>query len=75
MHQTELLDDMGHLKSCFGSFGGGVSVGARSVHGLRQMYHRIRKSFWTHPMVLLGDEAQVEADFSPFGHSSNLDTR
>jgi hypothetical protein len=24
-----------------------------------------RKSFWTHPMVLLGDEAQVEAHFGP----------
>ena len=22
--------------------------------------------FWTHPMVLLGDEAQVEARFYPF---------
>ena len=27
------------------------------------------------PMVLLGDEAQVEAPFSPFGDSANLDTR
>ena len=27
------------------------------------------------PMVLLGDEAQVEATFSPFGDSANLDTR
>ena len=27
------------------------------------------------PMVLLGDEAQVEACFSPFGDSSNLDAR
>ena len=26
-------------------------------------------------MVLLGDEAQVEACFGPFGHSANLDTR
>ena len=26
-------------------------------------------------MVLLGDEAQVEATFSPFGDSANLDTR
>ena len=25
------------------------------------------KSFWTHPMVPLGDEAQVEARFGPFG--------
>jgi hypothetical protein len=28
-----------------------------------------------HPMVLLDDEAQVEARFSPFGVSANLDTR
>ena len=27
------------------------------------------------PMVLLGDEAQVEAPFSPFGDSANLNTR
>jgi hypothetical protein len=26
-------------------------------------------------MVLLGDEAQVEARFGPFGDRSNLDTR
>jgi hypothetical protein len=26
-------------------------------------------------MVLLGDEAQVEAGFSPFGDSANLDLR
>ena len=27
------------------------------------------------PMVLLGDKAQVEAPFSPFGDSANVDTR
>ena len=27
------------------------------------------------PMVLLGDKAQVEARFSPFGGSANLDAR
>ena len=27
------------------------------------------------PMVLLDDEAQVEARFSPFGDSANLDAR
>jgi hypothetical protein len=45
------------------------------VHGLRQTYHRLRKSFWIHLMVLLGDEAQVEARFSPFEDSVNLDAR
>jgi hypothetical protein len=28
-----------------------------------------------HPMVLLGDEAQVVARFGLFGDSANLDTR
>jgi hypothetical protein len=27
------------------------------------------------PMVLLGDEAQVDAHFIPFGDSANLDAR
>jgi hypothetical protein len=34
-----------------------------------------QKSFWTHLMVLLGDEAQVEARFSTFKYSANLDAR
>jgi hypothetical protein len=33
------------------------------------------ESFWTHLMVLQGDEAQVEARFGPFGDSANLDAR
>jgi hypothetical protein len=28
-----------------------------------------------HPMVLLGDEAQVDARFGLFGDSANLDAR
>jgi hypothetical protein len=27
------------------------------------------KSFWTHQMLLLGDEARVETHFGPFGDS------
>ena len=34
-----------------------------------------QKSFWTHQMVLVGDEAQVEARFGPFGDRANLDSR
>ena len=33
------------------------------------------KLFWTHPMVRLGDEAQVGAPLTPFGDSANLDAR
>jgi hypothetical protein len=34
-----------------------------------------QKSFWMHPTILLGDEAQVEAYLSPFGDSADLDAR
>ena len=34
-----------------------------------------QKSFWTHPMVLLGDEAHVEVQFGPFGDSATPDAR
>ena len=33
------------------------------------------KLFWMHSIVPLGDEAQVEARFGPFGHSVNLDEK
>ena len=33
------------------------------------------ESFWTHPMVLLGDEAQVESCFGPFGESVSISAR
>jgi hypothetical protein len=41
----KLLGDVGHVESRFGLFGDCVSVGVRYVHGLRQMYHRLRNSF------------------------------
>jgi hypothetical protein len=69
----ELLDDVGHVESHLDPFGHSVSVGAGYVHGLHQTY-QAQKSFWTHLMVLLGDEAQVKAHFGPFG-DSNLDAR
>ena len=34
-----------------------------------------QKSFWTHSMVPLGDEAQVEARFAPLGDSANVVAR
>jgi hypothetical protein len=34
-----------------------------------------QKSFWTHPMVRLGDEDQVEDCLGPFRDSVSLDTR
>jgi hypothetical protein len=34
-----------------------------------------RKSFWMHPMELLGDVGHDESCFGPFGDSVNLDAR
>jgi hypothetical protein len=36
---------------------------------------KAEKSFWTHPGVLLGDEAQVGPHFGLFGDSANPDAR
>ena len=57
---------MGHVESCYGPFGDSVSIGATKVHGLRRMYHRDRKSFWTLPMVPLGYVGHIESCFGPF---------
>ena len=50
-----------------------------SVQDRRMVYAKrtieLEKSFWTHPMVLLGTEAPVEACFGLFGDSVNLDAR
>ena len=39
------------------------------------MPNKARKSFWKHPMELLGDEAQVESCFGPFGDSVSISVR
>jgi hypothetical protein len=36
---------------------------------------KAQKLFWKHLMVLLGDEAQVEACLGPFGDSANLQAK
>jgi hypothetical protein len=36
---------------------------------------RAWKSFWPHPMELLGDVGRMEARFSLFGDNVNLDVR
>ena len=41
----ELLGGVGHVESHFSLFGDGVSVSATLVHGMRQMYHRLRNHF------------------------------
>ena len=56
----ELLGDMGHVESHFRPFGDSVSVGCQIGSWFVPNVPLAQKSFWTHPMVLLGDEAQVE---------------
>jgi hypothetical protein len=63
----ELLHDVGHVEHHFGLFG--CKIGAWFVPNVPLA----QKLFWTNPMVLLGDEAQLEARFGPFGDSANLD--
>jgi hypothetical protein len=45
MNPTELQGDVDHVESRFSMFGDSVSFGAREVHGLRQMNHRLRNHF------------------------------
>jgi hypothetical protein len=40
-HPMELLGDVGHVELPFGLFGNSVSVNARKVLSLRQMYYRL----------------------------------
>ena len=61
-----LLGDGAQVEARFGPLGGSANLDARLVHGLRRTYHSVAKLFWTPSMVLLDDEAQVEACLNPF---------
>ena len=71
----ELLGDLGHVESHFFLFGDSVSVGAKIGARFAPNVPSTQKSFWSHPMVPLGDEAQVEDCFSPFEVRANLGVR
>ena len=45
MHLMVLLGDMGEVEARFSPFGDSVNLDARQVHGLRQIYHRLRNHF------------------------------
>ena len=70
----ELLGDVGLEESCFSPFRDGVSVSAREVRGLHQLYNWV-KSFWKLPMVLLGYVGHVESCFGPFGDGVSVSAR
>ena len=56
-----LRGDEPQLEARFGPFGDIANLDARSVHGLCRTNHRLGKSFWTHPMELLGDVGHVKS--------------
>jgi hypothetical protein len=68
-----LLGNECHVEACFGPFRDIVSLGARLVHDLRQMYYRLENHFDT-PDGTLGDVGQVEACSGSFGESINHNT-
>jgi hypothetical protein len=63
------LGDEAQLDVCSGLFGDSANLDARLVHSLRRMYHKAQKSYWTHPIELLGDLGHVEFRFGPFEDS------
>jgi hypothetical protein len=65
---------VGHVKSHFGPFKIVlVPVQDRCIVCTKSTI--AQKSFWMHPMVVLGDKARVEARFGPFGDSVSVTTR
>ena len=48
-----------------------VQIGARFAPNVPSAH----KSFWTHLILLVGDEAQVKARFGPFGDSVSVRAR
>jgi phage baseplate assembly protein W len=67
-----LLRDVGQVEARFGLFVDNVSLDARSVHGLRQMYQRFRIILDTPDDTPIW-RAQVEARLSRLVDSVNVD--
>ena len=56
-----LLGEEAQVEAHFWPFRDSANIDARWVHGWRRTYHRLGKSFWTHPMELLGDMGHLES--------------
>jgi hypothetical protein len=63
------------VEARFDWFGDSTNLDSRSVHSLCQTYHGLRNYFGRTQWYFLGDEAQMEASFGPFGDCANLVTR
>jgi hypothetical protein len=69
-----LLGDEAQLEARFGSFRDSANLDARSVHSLRQMYHRLR-NYFAHRIELLCDMGHVECHFGLFGGGASVGAR
>jgi hypothetical protein len=45
VYPLELLGNEGQMEARFSPFRGSINLDTRKVHGLRQMYHRLRNLF------------------------------
>ena len=70
-----LLGDEAQLESHFGLFGDSANLDARSVHGLRRTYQRLRNHFGRTQWKILDYVGHVQSCFSPFGDSVSFDAR
>jgi hypothetical protein len=70
-----LLGDEAQVKGCIGPFEDSANLDARQVHGLHRTYHRLRKSFYAHPMKLLGDVGHAKCHFYSFGDCVSVGAR
>jgi hypothetical protein len=75
MRPMILLGYEARVKARFGPFRDNANLDARWVHGFCRMYHEAWKSFWTHPMELLGDMGYAKSRISPFGDGVSVSVR
>ena len=69
------LGDEAQVEARISPFADSANLDARLEHGLRRMYHRLGKSFWTHLMELFGDVGHLESRFFLFGDSVSVGAR
>ena len=70
-----LLGDEAQVEVCFGPFGDSANLDARSAHGLRQMYHKLRNRFGPTRWKLLAEIGRVESSFGLFGDGVRVGAR
>jgi hypothetical protein len=67
--------DEGQVEARFYLFRDSAYPDARSEHCLCRTYHRLEKSFWTHPMELLSDVGHAKSCFGLFGDGVSVSAR